>query len=975
MRELKISELKSYNLLEERQLDDINSTGYIMEHKKTGAKVVLISNDDSNKTFLAGFRTPVNNSTGVPHIMEHSVLCGSEKFPAKDPFIELTKGSLNTFLNAMTFPDKTIFPIASENDKDFQNLMDVYLDAVFYPKIYEREEIFRQEGWTYELKSKDEELKYNGVVYNEMKGAFSSADEVVERQVMNSLFPDSGYAFESGGDPDVIPELKYEEFLDFHRKYYHPSNSYIYLYGDMDMAEKLDFIDREYLSRFDKIDIDSAIKEQAAFDSPKEVSINYPVSAGESESENTYLSYNTVVDKITDKVLYVAFQVLEYALVSMPGAPVKKALLDKGIGKDIDGKYNNWIYQPYFSITAKNAEALQKDEFVKTIKDTLEDIAEKGINKNSLLAALNYFEFQYREADFGGYPKGLMISFQIFDSWLYDGDPFAHLEENQVFAELRSKVDTDYFESLITKYFLNNNHVSIAIASPKKGLTTEHDELLKKKLQEYKESLSDEEIEKLVEWTAHMEKYKSEESSKEDLEKIPLLKRQDIPEKIKPFINKELDINGIKVVHHNIFTNGIGYLNVMFDVTDIPHRLYPYLGLMKSVLGFMDTENYTYSELVNDINMNSGGVFADVSVYLNAENPEKYRIMASYGIKIFADKINFAMKIISEILNTTNINDDKRLLEIMSELKSNLQMVFSRSGDATALLRNMSYYSGSACVSENIKGVSFYKFIENCIKNFDSEKETIKQNLKEAISYTFRKDNIIVSYTSAKKDLEGLEENLSILADSLSTDRKEGTSERIKPVQKNEGFKTSAQIQYVTRAGNFLKSGYKYDGSLKVLRTVLNYEYLWNNVRVKGGAYGSGAGFNRSGDCYFTSFRDPNLAKTNKVFENIPDYVKHFDAGERDMTKFIIGTISHMDTPLTPRANGSRSMGAYLSGMTDEYILEERKQVLKTSVEDIRKHADMIDSVLKQNNICVVGNEDNIEKDKEMFGQTKDLFE
>lgn len=972
---LKISELKSYNLIQEKKLDDINSNGYLLEHKKTGAKVVLISNDDSNKTFLVGFRTPVKNSTGVPHIMEHSVLCGSEKFPVKDPFIELAKGSLNTFLNAMTFPDKTIFPIASENEKDFQNLMDVYLDAVFYPKIYEREEIFRQEGWTYELKDKDDELTYNGVVYNEMKGAFSSPDEIVERQALNSLFPDNGYAFESGGDPDVIPELKYEEFLDFHRKYYHPSNSYIYLYGNMDMVEKLDFIDREYLSRFDKAEIDSQIKEQAAFDAMKEVNIDYPIAAGETESDNTYLSYNTVTGKITDKVLYVAFQVLEYALVSMPGAPVKKALLDKGIGKDIDGKYNNWIYQPYFSITAKNAETSQKDEFVNTIKETLKEIAEKGIDKNSLFAALNYFEFQYREADFGGYPKGLMMSFQVFDSWLYDGEPFAHLEENQVFAELRSKAETGYFENLITEYFLNNTHASLVVAAPKKGLTTEHDELLKKKLKEYKESLSEQEIEEMVKWTNHMESYKSEESTKEDLEKIPLLKRQDISEDIKPFINTELDVNGIKVVHHNIFTNGIGYLNVMFDVTDIPHRLYPYLGLIKAVLGFMDTENYTYSELVNEINMNSGGVFADVSVFLNAKNPDEYKIMASYGAKIFVDKISFAMKIIAEIVNTTNVDDDKRLFEIISELKSKLQMVFSRSGDSTALLRNMSYYSGSACVSENVKGVSFYKFIEKCIKNFDLEKENIKKNLKEAISYTFRRDNVIVSYTSDEKDLDGLKESLSTLTDLLNTHKPESKLERIQPVQKNEGFKTSAQIQYVTRAGNFLKCGYKYDGSLKVLRTILNYEYLWNNVRVKGGAYGSGSGFNRSGDCYFTSYRDPNLAATNKVFENIPDYVKNFNAGEREMTKFIIGTISNMDTPLTPRTNGSRSMGAFLSGMTDEDVSDERKQVLATSVEDIRKHADMIGAVLSQNNICVVGNEDNIEKDKVMFGQIEELFE
>lgn len=973
---MQIKDLKNYKIIQEKMLDDINSKGFLLKHIKTGAKVVLISNDDSNKTFLVGFRTPVENSTGVPHIMEHSVLCGSKKFPVKDPFIELAKGSLNTFLNAMTFPDKTIFPISSENDKDFQNLMDVYLDAVFYPKIYEREEIFRQEGWTYELEDKDSELNYNGVVYNEMKGAFSSADEIVERQAMNSLFPDNGYAFESGGDPDVIPQLSYEEFLDFHRKYYHPSNSYIYLYGDMDMAEKLDFIDREYLGKFEGIQVDSAIKEQMPFDEPRDISIEYPVAAGETESENTYLSYNTVVGKITDKELYVAFQVLEYALVSMPGAAVKKALLDNGIGKDIDGKYNNWIYQPYFSITAKNAEAVQKDEFLKIIKETLTDLSENGIDRDSLLAALNYYEFQYREADFGGYPKGLMLSFQVLDSWLYDeNEPFAHLEENAVFEKLRKQVDTGYFEDLIKKYFLNNNHSSVLVAVPRKGLTTKKDELLKKKLKEYKDSLSENEIENMVKWTEHMKEYKSQESPKEDLEKIPLLKIEDISEEIKPFINEEKDIDGIKVVHHNIFTNGIGYLNILFDITDIPERLYPYLGLIKSVLGFMDTENYNYSQLVNTINMNSGGVYSDVSVYPSAVNPDDYKIMASYGAKIFVDKVDFAMNIIAEIVNTTKTDDDKRLLEILSELKSKIQMNFSHYGDATALLRNMSYYSLSAAVSESIKGVSFYKFVENAVKNFDSEKEKIKNELKETIKYVFRKDNITVSYTSDEKGLDYLKESLHLFTDTLDNGSKAGLMEKLKPVRKNEGFKTSAQIQYVTRAGNFIKEGYKYDGSMRVLRTVLNYEYLWNNVRVKGGAYGCTSGFNRSGDCYFTSYRDPNLEATNKVFESIPEYVRNFEADERDMTKFIIGTISSMDVPFTPRTSGSRSMGAYISGLKDEDLMAERRQVLNTTVEDIRKHGDLIEAVLAQNNICVVGNEDNIEKDKELFEQISELFE
>lgn len=973
---MQISDVKSYKLIQKKELTDINSEGYLLEHIKTGAKVVLIENDDKNKTFLIGFRTPVTNSTGVPHIMEHSVLCGSRKFPVKDPFIELAKGSLNTFLNAMTFPDKTIFPIASENDKDFQNLMDVYMDAVFYPKIYEREEIFRQEGWTYELPDKDGELKYNGVVYNEMKGAFSSPDEVVEREIMSSLFPDNGYKYESGGDPDVIPELSYEEFKDFHKKYYHPSNSYIYLYGDMDMAEKLKWMDEEYLSAFEKEDIDSEIKEQAAFDSVKNVEIDYPVAAGESIEDNSYLSYNNVVGKITDKELYVAFQVLEYALVSMPGAPVKQALLDKGIGKDIDGKYNNWIYQPYFSIIAKNAGDDRKEEFVQTIMTTLTELADKGIDRNSLLAALNYYEFQYRESDFGSYPKGIMLSFQVLDSWLYDENrPFIHLEENEVFEQLRKKIDTGYFEELVKKYFINNTHASIVVANPKRGMTTEHDENLKETLQKYKDSLTDEEIAGMVEFTKHLEEYKNEPSPAEELEKIPLLKIKDISDEIKPFKNEEIDVNGVKVIYHDIFTNGIGYLNIAFDVTDVPCEYYPYLGLLKAVLGFMNTDKYSYSELVNEINMNSGGIFVDAAVYTSAKNPEKYKIYTSIGAKVFDDKIDFAMNIIPEIINTTKFRDEKRLFEILSELKSKMQMSMTHFGDSTALLRNLSYYSESAAVSEEMKGISFYKTVEGWVKNYDSEKEKIMSELSEVAKAVFNKDKMFISYTSDRAGLEMLKGCIGKFAEQLPEVSGTVDAGKITPVKKNEGLKTSAQIQYVTRAGNFIKEGYEYDGSLKVLRTILNYEYLWNNVRVNGGAYGAGSGFNRSGDCYFTSYRDPKIKETNDVFESIPKYLEEFEVSERDMTKFIIGTISSMDTPLTPRTDGARSMGAYISELTEDDLRKERRQVLDTDVNDIRKHADMIKAVLKQDNICVLGNEDNIEKAKELFKNTVDLFE
>ena len=445
-----VEALQAYELVEKREIAELNSTGYYLKHKKTGAKVCLLSNDDVNKVFYIGFRTPAPDDTGVAHILEHSVLCGSREFPVKDPFVELAKGSLNTFLNAMTYPDKTVYPIASCNDKDFQNLIHVYMDAVFYPNIYQKEEIFRQEGWHYEMETPESELTLNGVVYNEMKGAFSSPEGVLEREILNSLYPDTTYANESGGDPEYIPNLTYEQFLDFHRRYYHPSNSYIFLYGDCNMAEKLQWLDEKYLSHYDYQAIDSEVETQSPFTEMREIVKAYSISAEESEEDNTYLSYNKSVGDTLDAKLYLAMQVLEYVLLSAPGAPLKQALLDAGIGHDIMSSYDNGVKQPIFSIIAKNANESQKEKFVRTIEDTLRKLADEGLDEKALRAGINYFEFRYREADFGNYPAGLMYGLQAFDSWLYrDDSAFLHLEALDTFAFLKAQVTEGYFEGLI----------------------------------------------------------------------------------------------------------------------------------------------------------------------------------------------------------------------------------------------------------------------------------------------------------------------------------------------------------------------------------------------------------------------------------------------------------------------------------------------------------------------------------------------
>lgn len=978
---MSICDLKSYEIVQSRDLSDLSSKGTLLRHKKSGARVLLMENDDENKVFAIGFRTPPSDSTGVPHIMEHSVLCGSREFPVKDPFVELVKGSLNTFLNAMTYPDKTVYPVASCNDKDFQNLMHVYMDAVFYPNIYEQDKTFRQEGWSYKLDAPDEELKLSGVVYNEMKGAFSSPEGVLDRVILNSLFPDTSYANESGGDPEVIPDLTYEQFLDFHRKYYHPSNSYIYLYGDMDMEEKLNWLDEKYLSDFDEIEVDSEIKYQKPFSQMQEIVQEYSIASDESEADNTYLSYNKVIGTSLDEKLYLAFQILDYALLSAPGAPLKKALLDAGIGKDIMGSYDNGVYQPIFSVISKNANMEQKEAFVEVIENTLRNIAEGGIDKKALQAGLNYYEFRFREADFGSYPRGLMYGLQLFDSWLYDEEkPFIHMEAIPTFEFLKSQIETGYFEQLIRDYLLENPHGAIVIIRPEKGRTARMDRELAEKLQAYKESLSEEEIEKLVQDTKDLEAYQEEESAPEDLAKIPVLRREDISPEIAPVYNTEMEIDSVKTIYHNVETNGIGYVTLLFDLSAVKEEDLPYVGILQSVLGIIDTENYEYGELFNEINIHTGGIGTSLELYADAQKVKEKEFKATFEMKgkSLYPKMDVLFSMMREILTCSKLDDEKRLKEILAMLKSRLSMSFLSSGHTTAALRALSYTSPLAKFKDDTDGIEFYEVVKEIEENFDDHKEELICRLKAISKQIFCADNMMVSYTSAKEGLAYMENAFAAVskqlndADVVQTEAKENRC-IIHCKKRNEGFKTSSKVQYVARVGNFIDGGEEYTGALQILKVILSYDYLWQNVRVKGGAYGCMSNFNRIGEGYLISYRDPNLEKTMGIYEGVVDYLENFNVDDRDMNKFIIGTISNIDRPMNPAAKGSRSMNLYMSRVTEGMIRREREQILSADQKDIRALAKILKAVLDADQICVIGSEEKIEEQKEMFMEIRTL--
>lgn len=967
--------MTAYEQLDHKEIKEINSKARLLRHKKTGARVVLIENDDENKVFYIGFRTPPKESTGVMHILEHSVLCGSKEFPVKDPFIELAKGSLNTFLNAMTYPDKTVYPVASCNDKDFQNLMHVYLDAVFYPNIYNHDMTFRQEGWHYEMESAEDELTINGVVYNEMKGAFSAPDDVLEREIFNTLFPDTAYSEESGGDPKVIPDLTYEHYLDIHRQYYHPSNSYIYLYGNMDMAEKLEFIDKHYLSAFDSLTIDSQVPMQKAFDKPIEVKKYYSITESEPEEENTYLSYNCVTNDCLERKKYIAFQVLDYALCGAPGAVLKQALLDAGIGKDIYSFYDNGIRQPYFSIVAKNSESSKKEEFLGLIKKVLGELVEKGFDKDTLRAGLNYYEFKYREADFGSYPPGLMYGLQILDSWLYDDNkPFIHLEAEDTFAALREDIETDYFEQLLKESLLENKHCSVVVVEPKRNLVEQEEKQLREKLAQYKASLSEEEIASIVKNTAELLAYQEAEDDPETLSCIPVLEREDIKKESAPLYNEKRSVEDKICLYHPIFTNGINYVRVMFTSNSIPKEYLPYIGILKSVLGFVATQNYSYSELFNQIYLSTGGITPVTNVYTNALNHEEVTVSFEWKIKTLHGKLPEAFSLVEEIMLHSDLTGKKRLQEILGELKSRMQSNMISAGHQVASGRAVSYFSKSGAIQDNISGMPCYQLVCRLEKDMERNGEELAEGLAKVCRFLFTSDKLMFDFAGEESEYTVFEGLAKELTDRLPKDEELDAFVTVTPERKNEGFLSASQVQYVCRAGNFTKAGLSYTGALRVLKVIMGYDYLWNQVRVKGGAYGCMCSFSKSGESYFVSYRDPNLKKTIDVYEEAAEYIASFDQDDRSMTQYIIGAISELDTPLNAPAKALRSLSAYMTNQTETDLQKVRDELLATDQETIRGLAAYIRAFMQQEYLCVVGNEEKVKEEAALFDEVRDLY-
>lgn len=959
--------MKNYTKIKEEYIEQIQSKLTYYEHDKTKARICTIENDDTNKVFSIAFRTAPINSTGLTHILEHSVLCGSKKYPLKDPFVELVKSSLNTFLNAFTFPDKTMYPCASQNDKDFKNLMGVYLDAVFYPQIYEHEEIFLQEGWRYDIKDAKDDIKINGVVYNEMKGAFSDPNQILFRQILHTLYPDTPYGFESGGDPKYIPDLTYEQFKKFHSEFYHPSNSYIFIYGNCDMEERLSFLDKEYLSNFTYNDFDTKIPYQKAFDKEVYETSYYQVEENTPLNNKTFLSYNVSIPTTLDMKLMLALSMITTILFDNPGAPLKQTLIDNHIGDSIETSFDDGLIQPMFSIIASNANLEDEKKFISIIDDELKKYATKGLDHNALHSLINYQEFKAREGAFGRFPKGLNIELTCMNSWLYDDSKvWEKVNDLSYYDELRTSVDEGYFEDVISKYLINTKHKAYVSLVPSYTVQKDEDEKLKNKLKKFKESLSNEELNKLIEKNIKLEEYQNTPDSEEAMASLPKLDITDLeiePEKL----NLEVINDSYQSLVSNYFTNNICYIKYLFNIDHFNVDDVKYVSLLQNLYTEMPIKDKAYADLVIEEQNNTGGISFSLNPMTTKNNESKLYFSCSYSA--LDTKLSKANSILNDIIFNTIFNDYKKLKELISELATNLEMSISNRGHIVSLTRAFSAIDETSKYNDVTSGIEFLDFIRDLNDNFDTKKEFIVNKLNEVRNIIFEKSRFILSFTG-QKDL--YKKNKTIFDEfynSLSSDFIENKSD-FKETKIKEAIVAPYNVNFVARVG---KTKNLFNGSYCVLNNALSMDYLWNEVRVHGGAYGCVAKLSKNGLIGFASYRDPEVKKTNDTYEKVIEYISNFNVSDEELLKFKIGAIGNLTSVLHPSAKGSQVQSAYLQGITYSDEVKLRYELIHSTNEDIKNlNKDFIEA-LSYNDLCVIGNKNKIEESPSLFDKIKNL--
>ena len=964
-----------FQLQQQESISELNSLALLFTHLKTGAEVLVMENDDDNKVFSATFKTPPSNDRGVAHILEHSVLCGSRKYPVKEPFLELLKGSLQTFLNAMTFPDKTMYPVASRNKKDFFNLMDVYLDAVFYPNI--TQETFMQEGWHHELELPDQNISYKGVVFNEMKGVFSSPESILDRHLAHSLFPSTTYGFESGGDPEAITDLTYKEFKDFHNKHYHPSNSRIFFYGDGDTLEYLNFLDNEYLKDFNSIKIESAISAQRRFSKPKRKEIFYPVSKDESLDKKTFVVVGFKLDKSTNHEHCLAFSILSHLLLGTSASPLRKALLESELGSEvIGGGFDDNRFETTFAVGLKGTEASNEDKIIRLIFSTLKNLVDDGIETNMVKSAVNSIDFKLRESNFGGFPKGIVYNIQTLASWLYGSDPFMHLKYDKLMEKIKRKSNEKYFENLIYKYLLNNNHQSVMLAKPKPDLEKKKEAKVRKSMKTLKASMSQSDIKNLVQKTQELQAMQIKPDSPEALEKLPSLDIQDIAVESERFPMALKRESEPKILFHVLFTNNIAYVQIGFDALSIPLDKIPYLSLVGNLVLGMGTRKHSYMEISQLLGIHTGGLRSWHFTSAEVNDHKKILSHIFFSGKCLMGNTDHLFDIWEEVILEHDFNNPKRLIEIIKSSKASMEDSILSSGNHYVLSRLNSYQSIIGQYDELTDGISYYRFLEKLLDRAEKNIDEVAEEFKGITQNLFTKENIFVNITAPESDYKKIENRVVGLSQKLPSKKQSPAKLKFEIGLINEAFLTASSVQFVGKGINLFELGMEYSGRFDVLNAVLRTCFLWDRVRVQGGAYGSQSSFDSySGDYGLVSYRDPNLTETLDIYDQIGDYLDTLDISDKELTKILIGCVGRLDPPMTADRKGSISMVEYLTGKTYELKQKRRDELLSTRLGDIKSFAGLCRKIKASGNVCVLGNEEKIKKSKNSFDHLVKVFD
>jgi Zn-dependent M16 (insulinase) family peptidase len=964
-----------FKVINKEYIEEIECQGIYFEHIKSGALLYKLESPNDNRVFSIGFRTPPESSNGLTHILEHCTLSGSGKYKTKEPFVDLLKGSLNTFLNAITYPDKTLYPLSSRNPKDFYNLMDVYLDGVFYPAIYHQREIFMQEGWHYELDSPEGDISYKGIVYNEMKGAYSAPEELLGIKVRDKLFPDTPYRYESGGDPDMIPQLTQEEFLKFHETYYHPSNSYIYLYGNGNTMEELRYLDDNYLSHFERRTIASGIPLQQPFSERRDYTEEYSVLTDEETENSTYLSLSFVTGKKTDTRELLGLDILQHMLIETPASPLKLALTNAALGEDVDGDFDTYMLQPVISIIIKNSEPDKKDKFLNVTKETLKRLCIEGLDRELIDASINLLEFKLRESEKEHASKGLLYAIRCMDGWLYGQDPGEHLKYTRLLKEIRELSHKGYFEELIKKYFLNNTHSVFISLEPHPGLGEEKEKQLKEHLRKFKEGLSKEQLKGIIEDTRRLKQRQLEDDTPEQKATIPVLSLEDIDSSPEWVDTRVEELAGAKVLYHPMESNGIVYINLYLDMGGLREELLPYAALLSDILGEVDTKSCSYVDLAKKISCTIGDLEFNVQEYdINDEN-NSVDTRFTICIRVLEEKLPEALGIIGEICSGSLFDNKKRLRELLKEIKCDFEEDLYDDGDEIASERLTSYFSKGGVIREAIGGVKYYKFISSLEEEFDEKSGELAEKLKETYEIVMSQKNLIIGVLGSDREYNSFKENAGLLLKHIPVKAFQKHIWSLKLKSLNEGLLTSGEVQYVSKGCSIKKIGYSYTGKLQVLQTILKLDYLWNHVRAKGGAYGCSVKFYKNGDVIFSSYRDPNLKETLKVYDECGSYLRNFKANDKEMAKYIVGTIGEMDALLTTWEKAQLYDELYIRNISREDVQKERDEILAVKAEDIRSFAGLMDHIAGENNLCVLGNENEIKRNKELFRKLLNVLE